>query len=283
MRTAIGHALKMGLAHREWGRGRRLVLAHGFTQNADCWGPFAHDLASDHQIVAVDLPGHGDTAADHDDADLPESGRLLGEVGGNGVYVGYSMGGRVALHTALHTALHREVQPPGLAEDLAPGLVDGLVLIGSTAGIDDADVRRTRRQADEALADQLLALGLSDFLDRWLVNPLFAGLNEKTACRSERMRNRASGLAASLRSCGTGTQEPLWPQLASLDIPVLVLVGDDDAKFTEIGRRLVDALPRGELRTLPATHAVHLECPTSAAEAVRAFVEHHWPDDFVLS
>lgn len=239
-----------------WGRGRRLVLAHGFTQNRKCWGPFGHDLAADHEVVLVDLPGHGDTPAVHDDADLGEAGRLLVDVGGRAVYVGYSMGGRVALHGAL----------------AAPHLVEGLVLIGATAGIPDPEGRRARRGADEALAERLLDLGVEAFLDRWLSNPLFAGLSSTAASVPERLRNRPEGLAASLRRRGTGTQEPLWDRLGRLTMPVLVLVGDDDEKFTEVGHRLVEALPDARLLSLPATHAVHLERPMASAVAVRDFV-----------
>ena len=247
----------MSLHQEIRGRGRRLVLAHGFSQNAQCWGLFGHDLAADHEVVAVDLPGHGQTPADHDDADLVTAGRLLGEAGGAGVYVGYSMGGRIALHTALDH----------------PNQVEGLVLIGATAGIDDADARRARREADAVLAEHLEDQGLPVFLDRWLANPLFARLPARAACIPQRLQNRPEGLVASLRCCGTGTQQPLWSRLVQLDIPVLVLAGEDDTKFAEVGWRLVEGLPQAELVLLPATHTVHLERPTSTAQAIRDFVD----------
>ena len=41
------------------GSGPRLVLVHGFTQTGRCWGPVAEDLATDHEVVRVDAPGHG--------------------------------------------------------------------------------------------------------------------------------------------------------------------------------------------------------------------------------
>lgn len=247
---------EQGLAAEVWGRGERLVLAHGFTQNSRCWGPFGHDLAADHEVVAVDLPGHGRTDPAHDDADLPASGRLLAGIGGDAVYIGYSMGGRAALHAAL----------------AHPERVLALVLIGATAGMDDPAARAARRQADEALAGDLVADGLPAFLERWLANPLFAGLPPAAAAVEQRLANRPEGLAASLRHTGTGTQEPLWGELAHLTMPVLVLAGADDAKFTAEGARLVEHLPRARLRTLPGTHAVHLAQPTAAAAAVRSFL-----------
>ena len=40
--------------HRETrGDGPRVVLAHGFTQNARCWGPFGDELAAGHEVVAA--------------------------------------------------------------------------------------------------------------------------------------------------------------------------------------------------------------------------------------
>ena len=76
-----------------------VVLVHGFTQTGRCWGPFADDLARDHRLVLVDAPGHGGSA--RVEADLPTAAELIGAVGGPGTYLGYSMGGRMALHLAL--------------------------------------------------------------------------------------------------------------------------------------------------------------------------------------
>jgi 2-succinyl-6-hydroxy-2,4-cyclohexadiene-1-carboxylate synthase len=244
------------LHHEVWGRGERLVLAHGFTQNRRCWGPFGHELAADHQVVAVDLPGHGLTDPAHDRADVSAAGRLLAATGGAAVYVGYSMGGRVALHAAL----------------ARPDLVRALVLIGATAGIEDPATRSARRQADETLAARIAELGLAAFLERWLANPLFAGLPAGAAALDQRLTNRPEGLSASLRCAGTGCQDPIWDRLGALQAPVLVLVGERDHKFTAVGRRLIERLPRAAMRSLPATHAVHLEQPTAAAAAVRQFL-----------
>ncbi len=234
-----------------------LILAHGFTQNANCWGRFGQRLAERAPTIAVDLAGHG--SSQHDDADLPVSGQLLAEAGGRGIYIGYSMGGRVALHTAL----------------AHPEIVRGLVLIGATAGLDDPSDRAARRVADAELADRLLELGLPAFLDRWLANPLFAGLDEQQAARPQRLTNRAEGLAASLRNCGTGTQEPLWQQLVSITAPVLIIAGDRDEKFSTIARRMAEAMTgtEAEVLIIDGTHAVHLERPDETAEAIMARVE----------
>ena len=235
--------------------GSRLILAHGFTQTARSWATFegvVADRLPGVETLAIDLPGHGD-AAPPADLDLWASADRLVTEAGVGTYVGYSMGGRVALHAAL----------------AAPDAVRRLVLIGATAGIDDDDERTARRMADERLADHIEAVGVPTFIAEWLGNALFAGLTDDTALRSDRLRNSAVGLAASLRSTGTGTQTPLWDRLGDIACPVLVLVGEHDAKFTDLGRRLVDGLPAAELVVIPdAGHSVHLEQPEATAASL---------------
>lgn len=238
-----------------------LVLLHGFTQNSDCWGSFADELSADHQVFAVDAPGHGRSGHDH--ADLRQTAELVAATTAQitvepPVVIGYSMGGRTALHLAL-------AQPRSIA---------GLVLIGTTPGIDDDSERADRRAADEKLADRIETEPLADFIDGWLSNPLFARLDAASACRDARLSNRRDGLAASLRSCGTGTQEPLWARLSELTMPVLLIAGRHDTKFLTLAERMADAMPAtsAELVGIDGTHAVHLERPTATATAIRAWL-----------
>jgi 2-succinyl-6-hydroxy-2,4-cyclohexadiene-1-carboxylate synthase len=178
--------------------------------------------------------------------------------GGRGTYIGYSMGGRVCLHAAL----------------AHPSEVQRVVLIGATPGIEDPDERHRRRAADEALADRIEAIGVDAFLAEWLTNPLFAGLSAEAADVADRRRNTALGLVSSLRTSGTGTQEPLWGRLAEIQRPVLLLVGERDAKFTAIAERMDAALPTSDLRVIrDAGHSVHLERPAATVTAILDWVD----------
>jgi 2-succinyl-6-hydroxy-2,4-cyclohexadiene-1-carboxylate synthase len=232
----------------------RVVCCHGFTQTGRSWAPVASLLAERHEVVTVDMPGHGDSG--HADADLWAAAELVGSAGGPAAYIGYSMGGRVALHLAL----------------LRPDLVTSLVVVGATGGIDDDDERARRRSADESLATGIERDGVDAFLAGWLAQPLFASLPAAAAGVDDRRRNTAAGLAASLRHTGTGTQEPLWDRLARLETPVLVVAGARDEKFTALGGRLVSAIGAGaRFAAIPdAGHAAHLEQPAAFA----ALVEH---------
>jgi 2-succinyl-6-hydroxy-2,4-cyclohexadiene-1-carboxylate synthase len=141
--------------------------------------------------------------------------------------------------------------------------VDHVVLIGVTAGIEDATQRQRRKEADDATADALEASGdVGAFLDSWLAGPLFEHLSDEAAARAERLRNSASGLASSLRSCGTGTQEPLWDRLPTLRPPVLALAGSDDSRFAAHAVRVARVAPSAVATLVPGGgHAVHLAQP----------------------
>jgi 2-succinyl-6-hydroxy-2,4-cyclohexadiene-1-carboxylate synthase len=239
--------------------GHRFVLAHGFTQTARSWREFErllHERVPGAETIAVDLPGHGN-APPPPDRDLWSSADRLVDAGGPGTYIGYSMGGRVALHAAL----------------AHPAEVRALALIGATGGIDDPAERASRRADDEALADRIEAIGVEAFIDEWLANALFEGLTPATALREDRLRNTAHGLAASLRATGTGTQAPLWDRLGEIVVPVLVLAGEYDAKFRALGERLASTIPEATFDVIAdAGHSVHLEQPAATADAVARWV-----------
>jgi 2-succinyl-6-hydroxy-2,4-cyclohexadiene-1-carboxylate synthase len=227
------------------GTGDRVVLLHGFGQTGRCWGPLAAALARDHEVVRLDAPGHAGSSAVA--ADLPTTGRLAAAAGGRAIYVGYSMGARMALHVATE----------------APEAVRALVLVGGTPGIEDDGARAERRAADVAQAAHIRSEGVDAFVDRWLALPMFAGLPPEARFEDERRRNTAEGLATSLELAGTGSQRPLWDRLAALEQPVLAVAGEDDARYAEIAGRTAAAIgANARAATVAgAGHSAHLEQP----------------------
>jgi 2-succinyl-6-hydroxy-2,4-cyclohexadiene-1-carboxylate synthase len=229
-----------------------ITLLHGFTQTAECWGSFADHLATSHPILAIDLPGHGGSAELR--GDLTQSAATVASAITPSIVIGYSLGGRIALHLAL----------------AFPELVERLVLIGATGGIDNEDEREQRRNSDDALADRLEDIGIDAFLDDWLAQPLFASLTSEQSMREQRSLNSVAGLASSLRLCGTGAQAPLWDRLNELTMPVLVLAGSNDEKFTQLGHRLVASIgSNASFKAIAGSgHSTHLEDPSATSAAV---------------
>jgi 2-succinyl-6-hydroxy-2,4-cyclohexadiene-1-carboxylate synthase len=229
-----------------------IVLLHGFTQTGRSWEPTIAALGERYRALAPDLRGHGEAAAARPVSFEAVRADVLALAPERFALCGYSMGGRIALSLAL----------------AAPSRVARLVLVGASPGLAGLDERRSRRAADEALADRIEREGIEAFAASWSSLPLFEGQPPAVAAAAHAMRLAQSpaGLAAALRGLGTGVMEPLWQRLPELRIPVALVVGERDAKFRALAERMAAALPDATLHVVPgAGHAVQLERPAAVA------------------
>ncbi len=232
-----------------------LIFLHGFTNTGRSWDPVIGVLGERYNAIAPDIRGHGDASQR-----LPVTLQaVIADVAAitadRFTLVGYSMGGRIALHAAL----------------ALPERVERLVLIGSSPGIADDGERVARRQADERLADWIETVDIEGFARRWAETPLLAGQSPEVRERihRDRLRNDTRGLAAALRGLGTGALPPLWGRLGELAMPLRLVVGERDQKFREIAVRMRELAPNADVVVVKdAGHAVHLETPGAVAEWV---------------
>ena len=238
------------------GTGRPVTLLHGFTQSGRSWREVIAKMPEGWKWIVPDLRGHGETqiwkssscSMDACTEDMVKLWDAL-EVEKSHL-VGYSMGGRLALHIAAHR----------------PERVLSVLTIGAHAGLDE-DARKGRRQGDEALASRIERDGLEAFVDYWGSLPLFAGLERRgpnyvAEVRAERMRNHVAGLACSLRGMGAGSMQPLWDGLAGVTFPSTFVAGQLDHGYVASARRLAATVPNGRVEIVPrAGHAVHQERP----------------------
>jgi len=249
--------------------GGTLVLLHGFTGSAAGWGDHLDAFAdAGLHVIALDLLGHGESDAPANPErysiqrcrqDILAALEELDVPADRAILLGYSLGGRIALYTALS------------------GYFRGLVLESASPGIADSVERERRRAHDEALAVCIEHEGVPVFVDYWEDLPLFASQRalppeRRATLRVQRLRNRASGLANSLRGVGAGTQPALHDELMGLDIPCLLVAGALDAKYSCLAEEMAEQLPQAMLRVVPeAGHAVHLEQPEAFDTAVLGF------------
>jgi len=245
------------------GDGVPVTLLHGFTQSGRSWRELIAHMPEGWKWIVPDLRGHGETQVwkgavctmDACTADLLKLWDVL-EVEKTHL-VGYSMGGRLALHVA---ARH-------------PERLLSLVTIGAHAGLDE-DAREGRRRGDEALAARIEKDGVEAFARYWGSLPLFAGIERRgpnyvAEIHAERLRNHAAGLACSLRGMGAGVMEPLWDDLGHVTIPCTFVAGQLDHGYVASARRLASALPNGRLEIVPrAGHTVHQERPDAFARVL---------------
>ncbi len=275
MRIRAADGLELAVSVRDpdggpaTGEGPPLLLLHGFGGSAGAWGEAALAGLAGWRILAVDLPGHG---ASDDPAGpgrvalervLDDLERVLDRAGASACpWIGYSMGGRIALAAAV----------------LRPGRVSRVILESASPGIDDPVVRAERRARDEALAARIEREGVAAWVEEWERQPLLSGRGGLPAAEREaflelRRANRPASLTAWLRGLGTGVQPSFWPRLPEVHAPALVLTGERDVKFTEIGARMASAFREAESVVVPhAGHTVHREAPRAWAAAVTPFL-----------
>ncbi|MBV9606198.1 MAG: alpha/beta fold hydrolase [Solirubrobacterales bacterium] len=236
---------------------RDVVFLHGFTHTGASWDPVVAALGESYRSLAPDIRGHG-TASEREPVILAA---VLGDLAGLAperfTLVGYSMGGRIALHAALAFG----------------GRIERLVLIGASPGLADPVERGARRAADEKLADEIEGSSIEEFAERWARTPVLAGQPPEVlaAVHADRLRNQPGGLARALRGLGTGALSSVWDRLGAVGMPVALVVGEGDEKFRAIADQMASALPAAQLTRVPgAGHAVHLEAPDAVAAVIAA-------------
>ncbi len=229
----------------------RVVLVPGFTQTIASWRGVRRVLQESCEVVALDVPARDTFAA---------TAISIGMQGKRAVYVGYSMGGRIALRLALDR----------------PELVSALVLVSSTAGIDDEAARTERIASDEALADTVMRDGVDTFLEQWLAQPLFATVPPDAPGLRERHDLSARYLAHCLRVLGAGAMEPMWDRLPELAMPVALVTGKADAKYEKVALSMLERM-RGDVVhvRLDGGHSLPLEQPAVLGGFIASFVARH--------
>ncbi len=166
------------------------------------------------------------------------------------------MGGRLCLRLALDR----------------PEIVDALVLVSATPGIADAAGRSARRRADDQLAREVERDGAVAFLDRWVRQPMFAGVPETLGRAARFGAGDEARLAHQLRALGQGSQAPVWDRLHRLDRPVALVTGRADDKYGAIADRMLDLVRDGVHLRLPGGHSLPLEQPGALADSLVEFV-----------
>src|SRR5688572_15138866 len=83
------------------GQGPALVLIHGWAMHGGIFAPLLRELVRDFEVHLVDLPGHGLSPERDVSFDPADCARRLVERVPGAMWVGWSLGGLVALHAAL--------------------------------------------------------------------------------------------------------------------------------------------------------------------------------------
>jgi 2-succinyl-6-hydroxy-2,4-cyclohexadiene-1-carboxylate synthase len=228
-----------------------VVLIPGFTQTAASWAPVREVVDASCDVTAVEVPRRDTFEA---------TARSIGVRGQHAIYVGYSMGGRLALRLAIDH----------------PELVQGLVLVSMAPGIPDAHARAEREVSDEKLAREVEHVGTEAFLASWLAQPLFATVPADAPGLAERNALAPAYIAHCLRVLGAGAMRPMWDQLGRLTMPVGLVTGRLDTKYETIAEQMLERIS-GDVShvSFDCGHAVPLEQPAVLGGYIAAFAAQH--------
>ena len=171
--------------------------------------------------------------------------------------LGYSMGGRLSLHALL------EKDHPWQAA----------VIVSAHPGVEYEAECEERRAIDAAWATKALAGNWQDFLTDWSRQPLLGSAMPRDPGASGNLAMRRREIARSFVDWSLGAQQPLWPRLHEITIPVLWVAGETDTKFLALAERAISLMPRAKLAIAPgAGHRVPWEAEEWLAHQVAGFL-----------
>ena len=256
------------LRYLEWGRPHALpvICVHGYTSSAEAFNALARRIQDRAHIIAMDVRGHGESAWSQDDAyqyadQAGDLAALVDQLGiGRFVLIGTSMGGVIAM---VYASQYADRLRGLVLNDIGPDVEAGS---GRITGL----VRS--RPADFASLDEAMQY-------RREISPITAARpledQEETArgVLSERPDGRWAwkmdpAYIEQRVKRGAPARPPLWPVLETLPCATQIVWGTDSDVLSEAqAKRMVAALPRGELVSVPGVgHAPTLvEPPVLAA------------------
>lgn len=238
-----------------------VVFLHGFLGSQQDWQDITEQLQNDFHCISIDLPGHGDNQQQLAEQVLPTPGfkrcaelitTTLATLNVHRYHlVGYSLGGRIALHIA----------------KLYPEQLLSLVLESCHPGLQSQADKIARKQNDAAWADKLSSMPISEFLKLWYQQAVFSDLTpaEQSALVTKRSDNNPFALANCYQATSLAEQDDLWDIPAQLNIKVHFIAGHQDSKFMALASRWQQQ-QNIMLHTIEASgHNVHLAAPKQFA------------------
>jgi pimeloyl-ACP methyl ester carboxylesterase len=241
------------LAYDRRGKGRPLVLIHGYPLDHTIWEPIVPLLENDFDLILPDLRGFGES-------DVPKTKYAMSDLAADvaslldrlgiekAAIVGHSMGGYVALAFA-HAYPHR---------------ILGLGLVSSQALADPPERKVARYQE----AERVLSNGVGEVAEGMSVK-LTADAELQAALKTLILRQRPDGLAGALRAMADRPDST--PFLSEFNFPVVIVHGLADGLISvERAREVRSGVKRGDLVEVErAGHMPMMEAPVQTAEALK--------------
>ena len=243
----------VNLYYEVYGRGPAILLTHGYSATAAMWHGQIDALSKNHKLVLWDMRGHGNSDYPEDEALYSESATvadmaaLLDEVGARdrAIIGGLSLGGYMSL--AFNVAY--------------PGRVRALLIIDTGPGYKNDAAREAWNVAARDTGAKLESEGL-------------AYLQEMSPERRTSVHRSATGLAKAARGMLTQHDARVMNSLPHINVPALVLVGENDTPFLKATDYMASKIPGARKVVIAnAGHASNIDQPQAFNAAVIDFLK----------
>lgn len=223
-----------------------IIALHGFLGQPSDWTDFRIQGLMAPDLFQCELKSHEDAAY--------QLNQSLKQSGNQPVLMGYSMGGRLALHAIIQE----------------PSLWKAAIIISAHPGL-KINEREKRLRADAEWAKRFEREEWSSLLKAWNSRSVFA-----PSCfqfeRKEEDFNR-DYLASGLRNCSLGLQQDLRESINELSLPILWIVGEKDKNYCELADVLKFKHPKSMVKTISnAGHRVPWEQPEAFKQTIEQWI-----------
>lgn len=257
-----GGAVEGSVAYLRAGQGAPVVLIHGVGMNADVWRPQVRVLAAHHDVISMDMPGHGESTLPPDPARLEDYGEaVVGLLDALGIQraalVGHSMGALVAMQVALRH----------------PARVTRLVAMNAVFCRPPELKRAVEARADE-LDQKGVAASIDPTLARWFGDPVPDDLVEASALtRAALEQVRPEGYRLTYRLFAS-SDAVFAEALLQLVPPALFFTAEHDANSSPaMSLEMAARAPGGRAEILAgARHMMALTHPDAVNRSLLAFL-----------
>lgn len=259
--TEVMRANGIRVSYDVKGDGPWLILSHSLGCDMAMWQPQFESLARWYRVVRYDTRGHGRTEAPDSPCSLDllaDDVKALCDALGiaKGHFVGLSMGGMIGQTVALRY----------------PDLLLSLALASTTSHYGAAALPFWQTRSRTALSEGMGPL-VAPTIERWFTAP-FRNAHPEVIEQAEHwiLDTPARGYA---NACLAIASIDTTAHLGALSIPVLVMVGEEDAATPPAMAKLIHANVRhSQLVVLPsAAHLANIEQPASFNEALQGFLK----------
>lgn len=232
-----------------------IIAIHGFTGSGQDFQPIVELTHECLNWYTLDLPGHGSNSSliikDHSLEFYLDALHAITQFYklNKFILLGYSMGGRLALHYAIQH----------------PTSLKNLILIGASPGIENLEERQERFRQDQKLSNWILKNDTKTFIDFWMQTPLIRSQKNIPphlfhAFLKRKYQHLPSGLAAALLALSPGKIHSIWKEIKTITCPTLIISGEKDLEYIEVGKKMTALLQNARYLSIPeAGHCAHLE------------------------